>query len=101
MIAPDGLFITGRNPIAATARALLAGLGGRSRRIHAFGGTIGPLLAPCAWSSSSCSCSLRPLLLLPTADVVVGDMTILAAVARECFVVVARLRVGGDDVPGV
>lgn len=97
MVAPDGLFITGGDTIAATARALLTGLDlgwWRSSSIHALGGTIRPLLA-------SRSSSLAALLLLPAVDVVIGDVTVLAAVAGQGFVVVARLRVGGDDVPGV
>ena len=95
MIAPDGLFVTGRNNIAATARALLAGLSWWSSSIHALGGPIRSLLATCP------SSSLPATLLVPAADVVIGDMAVLAAVAGEGFVVVARLRVGGDDVPGV
>lgn len=98
MIAPHGLFITGRNAIAAVARALvLAGLGWwRSSSIHTLGGTIGPLLL--ASSSSSLPFSS---LLVPAVDVVIGDVTVLTAVAGEGLIVVARFRVGGDDVPGV
>lgn len=93
MIAPDGLFVAGWNPLAASARALLTGLGSRWGSIgtHALGGAIRPLLRML----------LLLLLLVPAVDVVVRDMPVLAAVPREGFVIVARLRVGGDDVPRV